>query len=133
MKTPAPIICLLPAAVAQLVEHHVANVIVVGSNPISRSLLCVSRPKFLAKRKVHDYTVASSPFGQPCVAESVLAKMGSSQLNGIFRPFADFDAQISGLLLVGAMVCLLRSCQPTNLSHHDVSGKAPCPMPKSAQ
>lgn len=27
------------AAVAQLVEHHVANVIVVGSNPISRSLL----------------------------------------------------------------------------------------------
>ena len=25
------------AAVAQLVEHHVANVIVVGSNPISRS------------------------------------------------------------------------------------------------
>ena len=32
----APIICLL-AAVAQLAEHHVANVIVVGSNPISRS------------------------------------------------------------------------------------------------
>ena len=28
-----------PAAVAQLAEHHVANVIVVGSNPISRSLL----------------------------------------------------------------------------------------------
>ena len=26
------------AAVAQLAEHHVANVIVVGSNPISRSL-----------------------------------------------------------------------------------------------
>ena len=27
------------AAVAQLAEHHVANVIVVGSNPISRSLV----------------------------------------------------------------------------------------------
>ena len=27
------------AAVAQLAEHHVANVIVVGSNPISRSFL----------------------------------------------------------------------------------------------
>ena len=27
------------AGVAQLVEHHVANVIVVGSNPITRSIL----------------------------------------------------------------------------------------------
>src|SRR6056297_2382948 len=31
------------AAVAQLAEHHVANVIVVGSNPISRSFKGLSR------------------------------------------------------------------------------------------
>lgn len=28
------------AGVAQLVEHHVANVIVDGSNPFTRSILC---------------------------------------------------------------------------------------------
>ena len=31
------------ARVAQLVEHHVANVIVAGSNPVSRSFLFVLR------------------------------------------------------------------------------------------
>ena len=29
----------LTAGVAQLVEHHVANVVVVGSNPITRSFV----------------------------------------------------------------------------------------------
>ena len=29
----------IQASVAQLVEHHVANVIVAGSNPVSRSIL----------------------------------------------------------------------------------------------
>ena len=28
------------ASVAQLVEHHVANVIVAGSTPVTRSILC---------------------------------------------------------------------------------------------
>lgn len=32
-----PLLVFCHAAVAQLAEHHVANVIVVGSNPISRS------------------------------------------------------------------------------------------------
>ena len=32
-----PMLHVIYAAVAQLAEHHVANVIVVGSNPISRS------------------------------------------------------------------------------------------------
>jgi hypothetical protein len=31
----------VPAGVAQLVEHHVANVVVVGSNPITRFVPCV--------------------------------------------------------------------------------------------
>ena len=34
-----------PAGVAQLVEHHVANVVVVGSNPITRFLF----PPFSAR------------------------------------------------------------------------------------
>jgi len=33
------------AAVAQLVEHHVANVNVIGSNPISRSKVLQQRKK----------------------------------------------------------------------------------------
>ena len=32
--------CAKSAGVAQLAEHNVANVVVVGSNPITRSLLC---------------------------------------------------------------------------------------------
>ena len=32
--------CAESAGVAQLAEHNVANVVVVGSNPITRSLLC---------------------------------------------------------------------------------------------
>ena len=32
--------CAKLAGVAQLAEHNVANVVVVGSNPITRSLLC---------------------------------------------------------------------------------------------
>ena len=49
-QSPQPIICLRSgtdhAAVAQLAEHHVANVIVVGSNPISRSCFIRFFPGF---------------------------------------------------------------------------------------
>jgi hypothetical protein len=33
------------AGVAQLVEHHVANVVVVGSNPITRSIFVFGIPQ----------------------------------------------------------------------------------------
>ncbi len=50
------------ASVAQLVEHHVANVIVAGSNPVTRSISCLSvdRRIFNLKNQQH----RRSPFRQ---------------------------------------------------------------------
>ena len=41
----------LNASVAQLVEHHVANVIVAGSIPVTRSIFFAKIPKIPKKHK----------------------------------------------------------------------------------
>jgi hypothetical protein len=40
-------LCTASAGVAQLVEHHVANVVVVGSNPITRFPVLGTSPLLL--------------------------------------------------------------------------------------
>lgn len=57
-----------PAAVAQLVEHNVANVVVVGSNPISRSSQALS-PKVATRMSTSEAADTAAPEETPLQLE----------------------------------------------------------------
>ncbi len=49
------------AGIAQLVEPHVANVVVAGSSPVSRSIFCGGIAKWLRQRSAKPLFTGSNP------------------------------------------------------------------------
>ena len=55
---------MIDASVAQLVEHHVANVIVAGSTPVTRSIFFARISCYLDKKQPRWYLILCHNHGE---------------------------------------------------------------------
>ena len=105
------------ASVAQLVEHHVANVIVAGSNPVTRSIFFCRNGRGntgLAPRRLQSRTYKSAP-SPPRIAKPEFP-------TPIFGKKCRLIGKVRGLLLGGfshgrTVRSFAPSCRKTRISH----------------